>query len=302
MNTQNPERRPLLESYIDTLQWRAKFFGPKGAIKVGEKYFSKFLFNQDTQTQLWATLSMASLYYSASAFSWNRMRAIKGTSKFNLFNLIGMIQPAITAYCLLMKAWQYVQRAKCIIHSADAGTLHVSADNYDVIQSVARAYYRTLWWDKPHGYTAKVVLGLATHSIAVALKMPDCTDISKCLLLIGRADLLSLQIEPHNRGKYQIAIFDILLEAWDVAMRLDAGETDTQMRRQLARVFRHIKDMTAGLIPFHKERMSDEHAGYPSSAEDLHKQADQLLSKYLGLAESPDQTLKAGVTLRLPAK
>jgi hypothetical protein len=280
MNTQNPERHPLLESYIGTLQWRTKFFGPKGAVKVGKKYFSKFLFNQDTQTRLWATLSMASLYYSASAFSWKTMREIKAVSKFNL---IGMIQSAITAYCLLMKAWQYVQKAKCIIHSADAGTLHVSADNYDVIQSIARAYYRTLVWNKPHGFTAKIVLGLVESSIQLGLASPDCTNITKCFLHIGRVDLMFLQIEPSNEGKMHIAIFDSLLEVWSFAKEAAKEKPDLQMFRQLSRVYRHIMEQSKRLIRYKKELMIKDHQGFPSSASNMYDQASVLLDEYLQL-------------------
>lgn len=297
----NPERDPVKEELLCKLQWGGHYWGPLGAIAQAEQYYSQFS-NEGPQTRLWAHMSLASVYYSAASSAATIARHIKMQSRFNVCGIVrdvyGMIKWAWTSYSLLKKAWQLAQTANFLVYRVEG--LQVSSSDYDVMQSIARKYYRTLWWDKPHGYKAKVVLGLATHSIETALKMSDCTDISRCLLLTGRTDLLWLQIEPHNQGRLRIAIFDILLEVWDISMKIALTQDDQQTKRQLSRVFRHIKEMSERLIPFHKEVMLPQHQLYPSSAAEMHVQANQLLLQYLGLGASLDQVLKADLTLPLP--
>ncbi len=297
MNDQsNLERDPQAEAHIRSLQWHNYYFGPRGAVALAERYYSKFG-EADPQTRLWARMSLTSDYYYADGSAMAMFTYIKTRSKFNVY---GMIKWVWVSYSLLKKAWVHAQTANFIMYQDK--DLKVSSSDLDMIQSVARKYYRTLLWDKPHGYTAKVVLGLATHSIEEALKMPDCTDMSKCLLLIGRVDLLWLQVESHNQGKLRIAMFDTLLEVWDIAMKIALNENDQQTKRQLSQVFRQIKDMSKKLIPFHKEVILPQHGLYPSSAKEMMDQANQLLIQYLGMSASLDQGLKAGMKLCLPSQ
>ena len=299
----NPKRDPVKEELLCKLQWGGHYWGPLGAIAQAEQYYSQFS-NEEPQARLWAHMSLASVYYSAASSAATIARHIKMQSRFNVcaivWNAYGMIKWAWTSYSLLKKAWQLAQAANFLVYRVEG--LQASSSDYDVMQSIARKYYRTLWWDKPHGYKAKVVLGLAIHSIETALKMSDCTDISRCLLLTGHTDLLWLQIEPHNQGKLRIAVFDILLEVWDIAMKIALTETDQQTKRQLSRVFRHIKEMSERLIPFQKEVMLPQHQLYPSSAAEMKRQANQLLLQYLGMSASLDQVLKADLTLPLPSQ
>jgi hypothetical protein len=298
MNTPvDPERRPLLEGYIGSLQWNKCYFGPKGAIAIGERYFGQFL-TQNQQTRLWAILSIASLYYSAATSSWGTFKQIKAANKFNL---VGMIQCVLATYSLLKKAWRCAQAANHIIHNSNVGSLNISSQDYDVMQTIARAYYRILIWNKPHGFRAKVVLGFAAHSISVGLKKDDCTDISRCLLLIGHTDLMYLQIEAQNQGRLRIAIFDTLLEVWDITTKITVEADDLQTIRQLSRVFRHITEMCGRLPHFLKELMPPEYQSYPSSADELGQQANALMLKYLEMGESADQRLKARMSQPHPS-
>lgn len=288
------ERDAQEEAHIGSLQWHGCYFGPRGAIALGEQYYFRF-FEAPPQLRLWAYMSLASLYYSAAGSAGALFRNLWKQHKFRIFEVIKW---ARASYALLKKSWHYAQKANSL--TANVEDLQLSCSDYDVLQSIARKYYRTLWWNKPHGYTAKVVLGFATHSIQQALRSTDCTDISRCLLLIGHADLMYLQIEPQNQGKLRIAIFDTLLEAWDIAMNIAVTEMTLDTKRQLARVFRHIKEMCGRLIPFHKEVMPEKYTLYPSSAEEMLKHANLLMLQYLGMSASEDQALKAGVELRLP--
>lgn len=290
------KRNSQTESDIESLQWQGCYFGSRGAVALAEQYYSKFE-KADTQTRFWACMSLASVYYSAASSAMAMFRHIKMLSKFNVY---GMIKWVWVSYSLLNKAWTHAQTANFMMH--EDKKLQVSSSDLDVLQSIARKYYRTLLWGKPHGYKAKVVLGMATHSITKALRMSDCTNISRCLLLIGRADLLYLQIEPRNEAKLRIAMFDTLLEAWHTAMDMTVTDMDLVTKRQMARVFRHIKEMCERLIPFHKEVMPQEYASYPSSAQEMMNQASHLLCQYLDTCESEDQKLKAGIALRLPPR
>ena len=98
-------------------------------------------------------MSLASVYYSAASSAMAMFRHIKMLSKFNVY---GMIKWVWVSYSLLNKAWIHAQTANFMMHEDEK--LQVSSSDLDVLQSIARKYYRTLLWDKPHGYKAKVVL------------------------------------------------------------------------------------------------------------------------------------------------
>lgn len=290
-----PGRNPNTERRLGTLQWHGSYWGPQGAIAQAEQYYSQFS-NGGPQVRLWLLISLASVYYSAASSAATIAKHIKVQNRFNIW---GMIKWNWKAYCLLKKAWQNAQQANFIIHRVK--DLIITSSDHDVVQSIARKFYRTLLFVKPTEYRAQLILDIAEYSIAQALKLTDCTGTSRCFLLIGRADMMYLQIGPYSEGRVRLAIFDTLLEVWHIAMKEVAlSGTDQQTNRQLSRLFRQIKEMCARLPHFHKEIMPSKYDSYPSSVEEMSKQANQLMLEYLRLGESPDQDLKADLELRLP--
>ncbi|MCF7865600.1 MAG: hypothetical protein K9M11_03790 [Candidatus Pacebacteria bacterium] len=72
------ERDLSIEELLKKLEWDGKYWGPKGALKLGQDYFEALSDNcRDVKVMFLIQMSLASLFYSAS-----------GSAKGQLFKIL----------------------------------------------------------------------------------------------------------------------------------------------------------------------------------------------------------------------
>lgn len=283
------ERNLATEEFIGKLEWDGKYWGPKGALKIGQDYFQALLDNSsDVKVMFFIQMSFASLFYSAS-----------GSAKGQLFKILKLKSwkfwkaPiwAWRSYKLLERAWSQIYFASEA--SLGSGRVKPSATDFDVMQSVARKWYWVRWLQRAPKDELDKLLELIQNSILNGLVSDDCSNISRCLLNIGYVDLISLK--PGNPARKRINTIDTLASVWDSAQKVIRSSPDQDMKKQLARVYKHLAKMSKKLLPYAKELTPPEQSGCPTTIETFYSESKRLHQKYRTEGNSADQEIKASV-------
>ncbi|MCF7865601.1 MAG: hypothetical protein K9M11_03795 [Candidatus Pacebacteria bacterium] len=161
------------------------------------------------------------------------------------------------------------------------------------MQSVARKWYWVRVLQLAPRNELDQLLELIQSSILNGLVSDDCSNISRCLLNIGYADLISLK--PGNPARKRINTIDTLASVWDSAQKVICANPDQDMKKQLARVFGHLTKMSKKLLPYAKELTPPEQSSCPTTIETFYSESKRLHRKYLEEGKSADQMIKASV-------
>lgn len=217
---------------IGELSWSGKYWGKLGAIARAKALYTRFFKSTEVKTRVKADahIALASVLYSASGTAYAYARVCENilVKSFWLFRGVS---------CLI-QAWIHTKRH--VQYSRYYPGINPTANELDVAQSVARKFLKLLrptWLFRQDRVTVR---DTASWAIERGLDL-DPEPLSKALLLIGKADLQKSDGSVTD-------LYETVREIWLIALSV-SGHLDIsiQDQRQLARVYRHLSELSKTL-------------------------------------------------------